>query len=71
MARSFSRVAGISAPIHDNDDSFEIRVREFQRGFVRGAAHANPEVKSAGTGEFTLGPQVIHLPSDYDVTKVL
>jgi hypothetical protein len=45
----------MSAPVHDDD--VEVVVLLDQRGFVRRAEHANPEVKSTGIGESALACQ--------------
>lgn len=62
-------VEGMSAPVHDDDESLELRLCEFQRGFVRGAAHADSEVESASPGKVALNQQHWHLVIDHKVLK--
>jgi hypothetical protein len=63
-------VAGISAPIHEDDNALEIRFCGFQHGLVCGASHANPEVKSTRPRKRSLGQKITHMLSEHNVLKL-
>src|SRR4051812_11056680 len=58
-----------SAPVHDDDEAPELPFRGLQRGLMRGAAHANPELESARLGELELPPQLRHLLGDRELLE--